>query len=382
MKPLPILLGLVTLTLATAADDLAPLSDEFNYGPTITNWQRLYQTEGWGNNVLQQFDINVTRPGRMFMRPYSSVWYAEHRGELAFKEVTGDFVITTGVEPTSQAGAGAPQSSFSLAGLMVRAPRSMTNPAQWTPGGQNYVFLSLGAASTPGTYQFEVKTTVNSVSTLDVSSGPPRALLQIARLGSHIITLRQNPGEAWVVHRRYARPDLPARLQAGLTVYTDWTLCDRVGFQNQNTRVLTNGAPLAGGGVVSGANPDLLAAFDYVRYQRPQIPASLTGANFSNPAAVTDAQLLAFLGANANSAFAPPPRIAIPHGADRGRVPAGGFPVRVQAVAGLACTLQATTSLTNWSRVLDFAGTGEEIELVAPAAATDPFRYYRVVVNP
>ncbi len=91
MKPL-VLFAIATLALATstrAADDLAPLGDEFNHGPTITNWQRVYQTEGWGNNVLQQFDINATRPGRMFMRPYSSVWYAEHRGELAFKEPIG-----------------------------------------------------------------------------------------------------------------------------------------------------------------------------------------------------------------------------------------------------------------------------------------------------
>jgi hypothetical protein len=139
---------------------------------------------------------------------------------------------------------------------------------------------------------------------------------------------------------------------------------------------------LSGGGVVSGANPDLAATFDYVRYQRPQIPVNLAGANFSSPAAVTDAQLLSFLGANANSAFAPPPRIAVPTGADRDRLPVGGFPLRVQAVAGLACTLQGATSLANWTTVLDFAGTGEEIELVDPAAANHSSRFYRVVVNP
>ncbi len=385
MKTLPLLLGAAVLAAtmsARAADDLAPLSDEFNHGPTITNWLRIHQVEGWGNNVLQQFDINATRPGHLFMQPYSSVWYAEHRGELTYKTVTGDFVITTDVEPTRRTGVGAPQSSFSLAGIIVRTPRAMTNAAQWTAGGQNYVFLSLGAASTPGTYQFEVKTTLNSASTLDLSSGAPRATIQVARLGPHLITLRRNLGGAWVVHRRYLRPDLPAQLQAGLTVYTDWTLCDGVGFENQNSRVLTNGAPLSGGGVVSGANPDLMAAFDYVRYQRPQIPPHLVGANFSNPSAVTDAQLLSFLGANANVAFAPPPQIAPPSGTERARLPRGEFPVRVQAVAGLSCTLQGTTNLTNWVNVLNFPGTGAEVELLDTAATNHPFRFYRAVVNP
>src|SRR5262245_16902205 len=98
-----------------AYDDLTMLSDEFDAAHTITNWQRIYQVEGWGNDVLQQFDINVSRPGRMTMVPYTSTWYAEWRGELTFKTVTGDFVITTDVEPRNRAGTGAPGSQFSLA---------------------------------------------------------------------------------------------------------------------------------------------------------------------------------------------------------------------------------------------------------------------------
>lgn len=214
--------------------------------------------------------------------------------------MTGDFVITTDVEVSRRGGGGAPNSLYSLAGIMVRAPRTMTSPAQWTPGGQNYVFLSLGAANTPGTYQHEVKTTLNSVSTLEISTGTPRAQIQIARIGRHLILLRRPEGGSWVVHRRYSRPDFPATLQAGLTVYTDWPGCERVGFAAQNVTVLTNGARLPDVTSFTGADPDLEAAFDYVRYARPNVPANLAGADLSNPAAVSDAQLLAFLGDHAH----------------------------------------------------------------------------------
>ena len=73
-----------------------------------------------------------------------------------------------------------------------------------------------------------MKTTVRSVSTLDINPGTPSAGIQVARIGRHLILLRRPPGGAWVVHRRYSRPDLPTTLQAGLTVYTDWPSCERV----------------------------------------------------------------------------------------------------------------------------------------------------------
>jgi hypothetical protein len=295
MKASYLLFALVGVTLH-AADDLTTLSDEFRSPTSRTNWQRLYQTEGWGNDALATFDIGQQRPGRLLLVPHTSSWYAEWRGELTYKSVTGDFVITTDVEVSRRGGGGAPGSQYSLAGIMIRTPRAMSSPQQWTPGGQNYVFLSLGSANTPGTYQHEVKTTVNSVSSLEISPGTARAQIQVARIGRHLILLRRPPGGSWTVHRRYSRPDFPATLQAGLTVYTDWPNCERVGSSAQNVTVLTNGARLPNGTLFTSANPDLEAAFDYVRFSRPRVPAQLANANLSDPSAVTDAQLLAFLG--------------------------------------------------------------------------------------
>lgn len=290
-----------------ASDDLQALSDEFDDPATLGQWQRVVETEGWGNDALASRSLSGERPGWLRLIPHTSTWYAEWRGELMFKTVTGDFVITTDVEPRDRAGLGAPNALYSLAGIMVRAPLAQRSPLEWQPGLQNYVFLSLGAANTPGGYQFEVKTTTASASVLEIEPGVARAEIRVARVGPHLLMLRRAAGGVWRVHRRYFRPDLPATLQAGLTVYTDWPLCESVGFAWQNTHVLTNGAPAPGGGILAGAHPDLRADFDFVRYARPVVPTNLVGANLSDPAAVTDDALLGFLGDLTGEPPPPPP---------------------------------------------------------------------------
>ncbi len=277
------------------ADDLCALSDEFDDPATLAQWSRLYQVEGWPDQ-LQSWDIGVSRPGHMRVLPYASSWFEDLRGVLVFKPVTGDFQVSTRFFASNRAQTGAPNALYSLAGLFVRAPRDIEDPSDWTPGGENYVFLSAGSADQPGTYQYEVKTTEDSESILQISNAcdtPCDALqvfeLRAARLeGQHFIMLRREPGSPWQVHRRYPRNNMPPTLQVGVTGYTDWGSINGVywphnQFGHNNT-------------VILDGNPDLHADFDHVRFQRPRIPAALQGRDFSNPAAVSDAELLSFLG--------------------------------------------------------------------------------------
>ncbi len=285
------------------ANDLAPLSDEFDHPSTIADWQRVHLTEQWNADQLEAYDIDTTQPGRMVMMPYTVSWFANYRGPLSFKDVTGDFVITTDVRATGRDGQSIPQAQYSLAGIMIRTPRNIT-PQTWTPGGENYVFLSLGHGDNGGaSYQFEVKTTINSNSTLNLSPSPANNVqLQVARLGPYVITLRREPGQPWVVHRRYLRNDFPATLQVGLVTYTDWLKAQIFTPFVHNSNVLD--PPLPPG--VNDPNPnisfspDLIAGFDYARYYRPTLPPHLVGADLANAIAVPDAELLAFLGENAN----------------------------------------------------------------------------------
>ena len=136
-----------------------------------------------------------------------------------------------------------------------------------------------------------MKTTVNSNSTLILAAAPSsHAVIQVARIGSYMIMLRNSDGN-WTVHRRYYRPDLPSIVQVGMTTYTDFNNASGLPpFQHNST-------------VIHGGSPDLIAAFDYFRFARPNVPSSLLNADLMT---VSDAQLLAFLGANANTP-APPP---------------------------------------------------------------------------
>jgi hypothetical protein len=268
---------------AGPAGDVAALSDEFEDSGTLASWRHVFREERWNADQLERFDIGKSQRGWMLMMPFTSTWYQDYRGVMAFKPAKGDFVMTTRLKVTGRSGQGAPRSQFSLAGIMLRVPRPVT-PQTWRPGGENYVFLSLGAADQPGAYKFEVKTTVNSNSQLRTEPAPSgEALIQVARIGPSLVLLT-NAGQGWRVFQRYHRTDFPAELQAGLTCYTDYPSASRIGAQQHNGTVIRTG------------NPDLLAYFDYVRFRSPKVPANLAGRSLADPSAVPDGQLLTFLG--------------------------------------------------------------------------------------
>ena len=262
-----------------AEDDLATLSDEFNEPASLRDWQRVHEVEGSSADQLEGLDVDRTRPGNLVLIPRAVVWYQDYRGPLLFKPVAGDFVVSTSLVVGNRAGTGAPESAFSLAGLMIRSPREV-DPQSWRPGGEIYVFLSLGAADRPGTFQFEVKTTVDSRSTLEISEGAAAAELKAARIGEVILLLRKLPGSDWQVHRRYRRADFPETLQVGIACYTDWPTCQAMDPAAHNQTA------------IDGGRPDLTAAVDYVRFARPTVPADWAGRDLADPAAVSDEQIL------------------------------------------------------------------------------------------
>lgn len=360
-----------------AQTDLSLLSDEFDHPASQSRWLRIHQVEGWNRDVLQTFDIHSLRPDHLTLIPHSSSWYQEWQGELTFQTVSGDFVLTTHVEPRNRTGTGAPQASYSLAGLMLRAPRPITHPDQWTPGGQNYVFLSLGTADLPGTYQFEVKTTTQSTSILEIQNqAPPSATLQAARIGPHLILLRRHPNGPWQVHRRYFRPDFPDSLQAGVTVYTDWNLCEQVGYEFHNLNVLTNGLVRPGQPPLSTSHPDLIASFDFLRYARPAVPLALAGADLSNPQAVSDAQLLEFLGdpPNIPGGASIPPLLTL-------KAPSGDNPLTLnlsQLIPGRTYRIRSSTNLTHWTTHPTFISTHTIMSLTDLAWEPQAVRYFQI----
>ncbi len=294
---------LFNIFFATAQIEL--LNDEFDDAASLSSWQNITEVEGWNAEHLESHDINTTEADHLMMMPSTSSWYADWRGALLFKEVTGDFTFTTEVSVTNRAGDGVPSSNYSLAGLMIRQARDFNNGAAgWTPNGENYVFLSVGQAAqshptlpmpTPAPH-FEVKNTVNGNSNLQVSGIPTaeNVRIRLARVGDFVICLYQLPNEEWVVHRSYNRSDFPETVQIGFVTYTDWNKCFTYDPIFHNDNVLNESLnPDPSSQPNRAFEPDLIAHFDFARFRSVQTPADLVGDDLTQ---TPDSELLVFLG--------------------------------------------------------------------------------------
>ncbi len=281
-------------------DDLAAQSDEFDDASSLTDWQRLHLVEGWNADRLEAYDINQTVPGHLHLMPHSSTWYMDLVGPLTYKEISGDFIATLRIDISRRYNLpGRPQAYFSLGGLMLRAPRDISAAAptpnapnytrlpwppagyvsDWEPNGEDYLFFSLGHSIgyPENQWNLQVKNTDNGHSEVYHSDqGIPAdisvATLQIIRRGTSFLLLRKHGEGEWIIENRYERPDLPETIQVGISAYTDWASIAGNGLfthgedheaqyhQNRNVISPTNGF---------GANPDLIANVDFLRFARP-----------------------------------------------------------------------------------------------------------------
>jgi hypothetical protein len=286
------LLLLPFLIATLFADDLRPLGDEFANPATLSRFTEHGAHEGWSPVFVEQAAIHSQTAGHFRLVPRTCAWFENLRGTFFFKNITGDFIATAKLKVYSRT-RGNPDlpsvRTFSLAGILIRQPRAVTgnitNPAyNWNAGGENYVFLSYGTGGDSGQRQFEIKTTVNSVSNLYYRSiGIDQntnndAWLQIVRVGNTVVCLRKHSANSeWIVENRYPNdqqqiPAFAPTIQVGLTAYTDWQNINLVG--NPAGQLNFNRT-----GVFPGS-PDLIADFDYFRLRRP--PAALTESVLQN----------------------------------------------------------------------------------------------------
>lgn len=274
------LLMMLLLAAATDAADAPPgPSDEFDSTASLSSWSRFDTVNGWPDH-LRRLDVVE---GVLEIEPWTSGWYAEFHAPFLYREVSGDFLVTTRIAANGLA-TEVPTSAWSLAGLMVREPRRVA-PADWQPRAENWLFLTTGVADRTDRPVFESKSTVNSRSNLKLR--PAQAgwtELGIARIGpSFLLLVRQGAG-SWQVHERFHRSDMPRTLEVGLIAYTDWNSAGELQRDPQrfNTTVLRTG------------KPDLRARVDWVRY-RPLAPVAGMDARGLTDYAVSDARILALL---------------------------------------------------------------------------------------
>ncbi|MEO0538095.1 MAG: hypothetical protein AAF215_30075 [Cyanobacteria bacterium P01_A01_bin.123] len=234
--------------------DLRSLSTRFNSSESLQGW-REFQVEGW----VPKWEPPSIEGSSLILRPKSSGWFEDNTAGHLYREVTGDFIVTTRVRVEGTQSA-TPQRSFSLAGLFIRSPRTVT-VANWEPNQENWLFFSTGTAFPAGQSQFEIKSTYNSLSTLKIFDAPEGWVrLRIGRSGELFTLLYQVEGSnEWQILDQFIRPDLPETLNVGLTAYADWDSLapDYPNYQQYNEQ----GA--------STQNADLVAYVESIDFRRP-----------------------------------------------------------------------------------------------------------------
>lgn len=267
----------------TPAPNPTALSDEFDSAASLQNWRWAHDTDGWANH-MQRAAVNAN--GQLEMEPGVTAWYAELNAPLLYKEVTGDFDVRARLRVDGLTGP-VPTRLWSLAGLMVRAPRR-TRATDWQPKEENWLFITTGVAYEAGKPVFETKSTTNSISNLKVRPARSGWLeLRVVRSGPSFLLLYRFEGQdAWTLHERMHRVIMPRTLQVGLICYTDYLSAEQDAMQDYKKFNNT----------IYPGQPDLRLTVDYVRFAPSPLPGHHPFENPYTDYAYSNDQLLQQLG--------------------------------------------------------------------------------------
>lgn len=268
-------------------NDLAECSDEFDSGKKNSGWRFLNEQCG-----LPQRPLKVgAGDGKLTMEVSTSVWYGDYRGDLLYRDVSGDFVVTTRLSSAAKVD-GSLARSFAMSGLMIRVPTGR----DWKPAQENWVLLALGRNPEKSKPVWEMKVTIDSDSEMKFGDwGGESAELRLARIGDGFIGLVRKPeaDARWEIVGRVRVKGLDAgtSLAAGITGFCDTVPClEQKDVKKFNLNKVAN--PRLG----------MKAHFDFVRFQRVQTPKSWKGKDAWDAQEVSDAAVLSLLGSSLDDA--------------------------------------------------------------------------------
>lgn len=196
---------------------LADLSDSFEGSILSSDWL-VYRPEVLGIDV---------KSGALSLRlTQQALWFNGNRGPLVYKFVSGNFKVTSRVHVRKASNPAAnPTTPVHLAGLMARNPQG-----EIVGANENYVFIVAGFDEVD--LSVETKSTLESVSSYE---GPAWASadaeLRLCRVGNTFYMYKRMIGAAtFTLAKTYDRPDVPAKLQVGMNVYSATTPDLMAGF--------------------------------------------------------------------------------------------------------------------------------------------------------
>lgn len=291
-------------TPAAALPAIPSFGDEFTDASTLSNWSNRQTVEATSNQI-SSLTINTTVPGSMTITPLQNVgWYNTSVGPFIYKNIAGDFVVTTQVSAhalnsTSQA----PSQISNAAGLLVRVPGTTGNNQNWLTNNVGFHVGGITGATNLNT--------ANGVSDPVVAqSGPYVMALRICRIGSTIRTFISTDAEqTWTQTNTVTRSDFPNIVQVGLMA------------------------------VAASTPADIRADFDYIRAATPSSAADCTG-------------LIAPAVSSGGTSPSPSPTPTTP----------SPSPVAsVSAISGFGDEFADSNTLSQWSNRQTVEGTGAQI---------------------
>jgi hypothetical protein len=257
-------------------DDLVPLSDEFN-SDSLSKWTLFNPEEDWANQRIGTLDIHSTKPDHLIISPVSGSWFDKFQGLHLYKEVEGNFVVTSKLLVSGKK-TDTPEGMYELGGLLVR---QSADPADQQLN-ENWVYVAHGTDNR-GNMVFDEKSNRMGRANYTLSNSKTGWVeLRIARIGEHFILMSKEGEADWTILNIHNRPDLADTLQVGLHTLTDFmraATSSPADFNDQQ--------------VPAEAQSDLTVAVDYIHFNRPDIPQTLI--DKINNKGMTDEDWLTFL---------------------------------------------------------------------------------------
>ena len=226
-------------------------------------WYHFHEEEGWPNKVRKQ-DVGKTSKGHLYFEPGTSGWFGDQQAPFMYKEVSGDFDVRIRIKVEGLKEK-MPQTQWSLAGLMARAPKK-SGKDNWKRGEENWLFMTTGIAEELGKPVIETKKTINSCSSLKLRPAKLDWIeMRLVRVGPSFILLYKYDGDKnWVVQERFYNVDMPQMLQVGLIGYSNsYAVDNKIKFGDTFTYNNSTYDHLG--------NPDLAVRVDYIRFQQPKV---------------------------------------------------------------------------------------------------------------
>jgi hypothetical protein len=254
---MPILIGLTSWSHNNfVMDDLKGLSDEFNDTSTIGKWQ-IFKDKA--NTRIEELKINESNTNMLKMIPKTAGWYKNYHGAFVYKEIKGNFVASTRIKVTGKT-SDLPNSIWTIAGLLVRKPVDPQKIAN-NEEKENWIYMQTGRGDKESRV-FDTKETKNGESEYFIAPCDSGWVeLKIIRYNNLFVTLYKQDGKEWTIFKRYIREDMPETIQVGMAGIADCMVAFSMTENEFNAKGFDDRRNI----------PDLIASFDYIRFNRPNI---------------------------------------------------------------------------------------------------------------